>query len=483
MSRSHLLKTLTVIEVLYLSSAAGAQSDTQLQGPTHVVTIDATRVHLPPPKELPWGGTSPAGRVIAVNSRYLLLDGKPWLPVMGEFHYSRYPEQYWEEELLKMKAGGVQIVATYVFWNHHEEVEGQFDWSGSRNLRRFLELANEHGLFVFLRIGPYGHGEVRRGGLPDWLFTKGPTRKNDPVYLTYVRRYFGQLGAQVRGQLWKDGGPIIGVQLENEYYSRGPDAGADHIRELKKIANQSGIEAPLYTVTGWDNPDFPAGEVIPVFGGYPDNFWESTLKELPASELYLFDFERAANLNEEPAMESASPQPMQLYPLFMAEAGGGIQVAYHRRPIIHSDDVAAMTLTRLGSAANLYGYYMYHGGTNPEGKLTTLQESAETDHVFDLPVVTYDFQAPLGQFGQMNPVFRSTRLVHLFLDAFGSYLAPLVQLRPNAIPDDAKDDSIPRVAARMAESRGLIFINNYRRSYPLPEMKRCRSTSGCPPRC
>jgi hypothetical protein len=105
------------------------------------VVIDA-RERVEPVHDLPFaaGGRSPAGRVLSINNRYLSLDGTPWLPVMGEFHYSRYPEAEWEREILKMKAGGVDIVATYVFWIHHEEVEGQFDWSGQRNLRRLVEL-------------------------------------------------------------------------------------------------------------------------------------------------------------------------------------------------------------------------------------------------------------------------------------------------------------------------------------------------------
>ena len=106
---------------------------------------------------------------------------------MGEFHFSRYPEKYWEEEILKMKAGGVQVVSTYIFWIHHEEIEGQFDWSGQRNLRRFVELCGKHGMYVFVRIGPWDHGEVRNGGFPDWLLAKAKVRTNDPVYLSYVR--------------------------------------------------------------------------------------------------------------------------------------------------------------------------------------------------------------------------------------------------------------------------------------------------------
>ena len=103
---------------------------------------------------------------------------------MGEFHFSRYPENEWREELLKMKAGGIDIVSTYVFWIHHEEVEGQFDWSGSRNLRRFIQTCQEVGLKVFVRCGPWDHGEVRNGGFPDWLLKKGwKLRSNDTNYL------------------------------------------------------------------------------------------------------------------------------------------------------------------------------------------------------------------------------------------------------------------------------------------------------------
>ena len=116
-------------------------------------------------------GTSRAadGQTLTVNSRYLMLNGKPWLPVMGEFHYSRMPVSEWEPEILKMKAAGVQIISTYVFWNHQEEVEGHFDWSGRRNLRHFVELCAKHGMYVYPRIGPWAHGESRNGGVSHWV--------------------------------------------------------------------------------------------------------------------------------------------------------------------------------------------------------------------------------------------------------------------------------------------------------------------------
>lgn len=436
-----------------------------------VITIDATKsAGAPFTTNLRMGGSSPSGHRIGVNNRFLTFDGKPWLPVMGEFHYSRYPEQYWEEELLKMKAGGVQVISTYVFWIHHEEIEGQFDWSGRRNLRHVVELCQKHGLYAHVRIGPYAHGEVRNGGLPDWLLAKGPVRKNDPVYLSFVRRYFGEIGKQLQGLLWKDGGPITGIQLENEYKDHSPNGGAAHILELKKIASQSGIEAPLYTVTGWDHVDFPAGEVVPVFGCYPDAFWESSLTDLPPSSCYLFDTSHdGGDLGGTQGSAPLEKSHGEQYPFLLAEAGGGMQVAYHRRPVLKGDDVAAITLTHLGSGANLYGYYMFQGGANPEGKLATLQESEASDHVYDLPVVSYDFQAPLGEFGRLNPSFRTLKLFHLFLQDFGSYLAPMVTVSPEIIPKSAEDNSTPRLAARIQDDHGFLFINNYQRLYPLPE--------------
>ena len=185
----------TFVALLSLDPALLAQ---QLSLP---FLIDAT-APAPAPETgfLKMGGVSSTGHRLSVDSRSLSLDGKPWLPVMGEFHFTRYPEKYWQEELLKMKAGGVQVVATYIFWIHHEEIEGQFDWTGQRDLRHFVELCRQNGLYVYLRIGPWDHGEVRNGGFPDWLLKKKiALRRNDPEYLKYASRFYGQIGSPSQG--------------------------------------------------------------------------------------------------------------------------------------------------------------------------------------------------------------------------------------------------------------------------------------------
>ncbi|WP_374510781.1 beta-galactosidase [Niveibacterium sp.] len=415
------------------------------------------------------GHYQPAARRLTVNSRYVELDGKPWLPVMGEFHYSRYPADEWEAELRKMRAGGVSIVASYVFWNHHEAECGQFDWAGSRDLRRFVQLAAAAGLYVYLRPGPWVHAESRYGGFPDWLIGIGELRCNAPAYLAEVTRFYQQIGAQVAGLMWADGGPVIGVQLENEYDRIGPGCGAEHIAELKRIAIEAGLRVPLYTVTGWPTLDIPPHDVVPVSGAYPDGFWQGSSEPLPPSGVFVFNTERAigemGNVGGTPAEGRVDKTH---YPFFLAEAGGGMHVSYHRRPTLMADDLAATTLVQIGSGASLYGYYMYHGGTNPLGP-RRYNETQDTGYPNDVSVLGYDFRAPLGQYGQTRESYGRLRCLHLFLQAFGEELAPMEAVMADGASLDAAAREPLRVAARGAGEQGFVFINNHVRHHPLPD--------------
>jgi beta-galactosidase len=464
----------SVLALIGILATLGTTAATAGDGSTWELVIDASVApDAAKPLAFPTGGRSPSGDMLAVNSRYLLRNGKPWFPVMGEFQFSRYPETEWENEILKMKAGGVQIISTYIFWIHHEEIQGQFDWSGQRDLRRFVELCAKHGVYVWARIGPWDHGECRNGGFPDWLIKECPTRQIDPAYLGYVKRFYGQIGEQLKGLMWKDGGPVIGVQLENEYSARGPQKGEEYILALRKLAQQAGLDAPFYTVTGWDDAVIPSSGVLPVFGGYPDAFWSRSLKILPPNVNYFFTRIRCDE-NVLPDLHSKRPDIDALdagYPYLTAEMGGGMELSYHRRPVIAADDIAAMELTKLGSGVSLYGYYMFHGGTHPDGKLTTLQESQATGYINDVPVKTYDFQAPLGEFGQMRDSFRATKIFHLFLGDFGTELAPMTPYFPDQMPSARTDTATPRVSARLEGDHGFLFINDYQRLYPLPERK------------
>jgi hypothetical protein len=416
---------------------------------------------------------SPDGHVLGLNAEYLTRDGKPWLPVMGEMHYSRVPEAEWEDEILKMKSAGVEVIAAYIIWIHHEEVEGEWDWSGQKDLRRFVELCAKHGMYVVPRIGPWSHAEVRNGGFPDWLLAKTTQqRSNDPEYLHYVDLYYKQIGEQLKGLMWSEGGPVIAVQLENEYRGRPPLGGVAHILKLKEMARDAGIRVPFYTVTGWDGAAIPKGAVLPVYGGYPDAPWDASIEKLPPSEVYAFRFGSRVTGDmgaQNGALPTGNAANFTLDTPFMtAEMGGGMQVTYHRRPVVSADDIAAMAPVMLGSGVNLYGSYVYQGGENPDGKLTTLQESLATHAPNDLPVKTYDFEAPLGEFGDERASLMKMKLWNYFLTDFGAELAPMRVRKPETVPTGPKDFSVARVSARTgAGGSGFLFVNNHVRGYAM----------------
>jgi hypothetical protein len=416
--------------------------------------------------------TNPAGHEISLNSRSLLFDGQPVFPVMGEMHYSRVPQAEWRDELLKMKAGGVDIVATYVFWIHHEEVEGQWDWSGQRDLKKFLQTCNELGLKAVVRCGPWCHGEVRNGGLPDWVVAHKDwkARSTDTNFLAAVKILYGQIAEQLKGELWKDGGPVIGIQVDNEF--RGSPA---YLLALKQIAIESGIDVPLYIKTGWPamTTPVPLGELIPLFGAYPDGFWDQNITPMNGGGWgnYTFKITRTDEgigndtLKKEKDGDTAGTEK---YPHLTCEVGGGMPASYHRRMNYDPRDVEAVVLTQLGGGSSLLGYYMYHGGQNPEGKLSTLQESHATGYPNDLPVKTYDFNAPIGEYGQINPQYYWLRRLHLFLHDFGAPLAQMPVTLPDLLPTNKTDFATLRWAARSDGDSGYIFVNNYQRLQPLP---------------
>ncbi len=421
----------------------------------------------------------PAGTTIATTSRNLLLDGAPWTPVMGEFHYSRYPAAEWREELLKMKAGGLDIVATYVFWIHHEETEGEWNWAGDRDLRRFVETAQAVGLKVIVRAGPWCHGEVRNGALPDWIVARGNARTDDPAYLASATRLYRQIAAQLVGLLWKDGGPVVGIQLENEY--RGP---AEHLLTLKRIAREAGLDTPLYTRTGWPalTTPMPFGEILPLYGVYAEGFWDRELTSMPGNYWAGFHFSLLrtdANIANEALgrRETRDADDIARYPYLTCEIGGGMVGSYHRRIVLDPLDIESTTLIKLGSGSTSPGYYMYHGGTNPDG-LTTLMEAQDTamTNWNDMPVKNYDFRAPLGQYGQVRPQYHRLRRLHLFLRSFGAQLAGTAVALPAQRPAGKDDLDTLRWSARSDGARGFIFVNNHERGRTLPPKADVRFT-------
>ena len=400
------------------------------------------------------------------------MDGKPWFPVMGEFHYSRYPRKYWKESLYKMKAGGVDIVSTYAFWLHHEEIEGEYDFEGQRDLRKFTETVKECGLKMFLRIGPWCHGEARNGGFPDWLLQKDfEVRTNDERYFSQVKKYYTEISSQVKGLLHKDGGPIIGIQIENEYGHCGglnEEAGELHMKRLTQMAKEAGLEVPLYTATGWGGA--VTGGLLPVMGGYCEAPWEQSTEELPPNENYVFVKDRNdPGIGSDYGKIHGLTFDMTRFPYLTAELGGGLQVTHHRRPVACGKDIGAMSLTKLGSGVVLLGYYMYHGGTNPEGKLTTLQESRATGYPNDVPVLSYDFSAPVREYGQMSDTLNEIKLLAMFLKDFGSELCEMETVWEGEKEQQPEDLEALRTSVRRKGNQGYLFVNNYQRRYSMKE--------------
>lgn len=402
------------------------------------------------------------------NANYLTKDGQPWFPVMGEIHYSRVPKEDWKESLYKMKAGGVVIASSYVIWIHHEEIEGEYDFSGNKDLRSFVEACRECGLYFFIRIGPWIHGEVRNGGFPDWLLNKGyKLRYDDPGYLNDVSKYYSRIYDEVKGLFHKDGGPIIGVQIENELGHCGGaygEAGEQHMKTLYKIAREIGFDVPYYTATGWGGA--ATGGLLPVMGGYPDAPWDPRLTELEPSGNYVFTHERNDhNIGSDYGIGEGVTFDFNKFPYLTAELGGGLQVTAHRRPVAKAADIGAMSLVKLGSGVNLIGYYMYHGGTNPKGKLTTLQESKATGYPNDVPEVSYDFRAPIREYGQISETFKEIKLLSMFLHDFGIELCNMPAYIPEENPLDPGDLTNLRYSVRHDGKKGYIFFNNYVRRH------------------
>jgi hypothetical protein len=419
------------------------------------------------------GGKNPNGEEINVTSRYFTRSGKPFIGVMGEFHFSRYDRSEWHKELSKMKAGGITIVSTYLFMIYHEETEGEYDFSGDNDVRSFVEACGDVGLDVVIRIGPWAHGECRNGGFPDWLMKKPyKLRDNNEEYLNLVREWYGKIYEELKGLFYKDGGNIIAVQLENEFVDN-----AEHLAKLKEIAVECGLIAPLYTVTGWNSAagaKIPVDEVVPVFGGYCEAPWENHTKRLSPSPHYFFNRMRNDSAIGTDLIKKATNDTWQLpyerYPFATCELGGGIEVTHHRRPIIKPMDIYAVSLVKLGDGNNLVGYYMYHGGTNKLGKLSTFNESKATGYPNDYPILSYDFQAPLSEYGEVREHYGMLNMLHMFVNDFGEELSPMEAVDAEyTVPVD--DTVSLRYGLRTDGTSGYVFVNHYQRLTELPDIE------------
>lgn len=430
-------------------------------------------------------GTDPKGNVISFTNYYMEMNGKPFYGISGEFHFSRCEETYWEDEIIKMKMNGINIISTYVFWIHHEEEKGVFRFDGRRNARRFIELCKKHGMFVIIRIGPFNHGEVRNGGFPDWLYGMDcELRSLDETYLFYVHRLFKELGKQFDGLYYKNGGAIIAAQIDNEYQHSAAGweittgvseewipTGADgnnYMRKIKEMVKEAGIDVPFYTCTGWGGAATPTNEMLPLWGGYA--FWPwifySHKGEHPVTPEYIY---RDFHNNEVPKTYNFEPfyQPESM-PYACCEMGGGMMCSYNYRFDLPFESVDAMANVKLASGCNLLGYYMFKGGTNPKGQKTPFLNESQ------VPKLSYDYQAPIGEYGQKRPSYDRLKRIHLFVEEWGEKLCHmktfLSSQGENMNPSDV--DTL-RFAVRYDGTSGFVFLNNYQDHVPLKAKKGC----------
>ncbi|WP_201307527.1 beta-galactosidase [Companilactobacillus farciminis] len=415
-------------------------------------------------------GKDPQGNEFSFTNHYMVRDNHPFFGICGEFHFSRYNCDEWEDELIKMKMGGINIIPTYVIWNHHEEIKGHFDWTGNKDLRRFILLCKKHNIDVILRIGPWDHGEARNGGYPDWLYAEPLVpRSNDKRYLMFVKKLYDEIGKQVHGLFYKDGGPIIGIQLENEFQHAGAaweittgtsnewipsgSDGNEHIKTLKKLAKEAGMIAPIYTGTGWGGAVAETDTVLPLWGGYafwPWIFYDKTVKEHPATPEYIYRDYRYPTYNFDPKYD-----PKEV-PYAACEMGGGMTVFYSYRFKLPYQSVDAMTNVKVASGCNFVGYYVFHGGSNPRGIKTPYLNEAAT------PKISYDYQAALGEFGQARPSYYRLKRQHYFFTTFQDDFCKMETVLPEGAEDIKPEDTKQlRYSVRQKDGSGYVFINNY----------------------
>ena len=305
-----------------------------------------------------------------------LLDGKPFKIRCGEVHYARIPREYWQHRLQMLRAMGCNAVGCYMFWNYHERTPGNYRWSGNADAAEFCRLAQKEGLWVILRPGPYACAEWECGGAPWWLLKDDEInmRSSDPKWLEPAKRWIGEVGRVLGSLQVTKGGPILMVQVENEYGLHGNDT--EYIRALRQATLDAGFEVPLYAC----NPP----RVIQN-GFVPELF-------------------QAANFGAEPEQRFAIIREWQpkgplmcaeYYPAWFDTWGQ----AHH---YAKSDKEFFGPIDWMLEHGVSFSLYMAHGGTSFGGWVGCRNP-------FVPNVTSYDFEAPISEQGRENPSFRKFR--------------------------------------------------------------------------
>ncbi|MGH9476670.1 MAG: glycoside hydrolase family 35 protein [Terriglobales bacterium] len=312
-----------------------------------------------------------------------LLDGKPFVLRSGSMHYPRVPRPYWRDRMRRLRALGLNTLCTYVFWNLHEPRPGEFDFSGQNDLATYLRTAQEEGLYVLLRPGPYICTEWDFGGFPAWLLRPPGmrVRTGDPAFLRAAGRYLRAVGAQVAHLEAARGGPILMVQVENEYGSFGHDL--TYLAAIRDLIRQAGFQAPLYTSNG-------PGQNMLRGGSLPDltsviNFGDGDDPAQAFAELAKF--------------RPHGPRMCGEYWVGWFDHWGE---KHHTTPPADSARGLDWMLAQ-GISCNLY---MAHGGTS-----FGFMAGANYGRNYEPDTTSYDYDAPIDEAGRLTPKFHALRAV------------------------------------------------------------------------
>lgn len=311
-----------------------------------------------------------------------LLNGEPFRVVAGAMHYFRVPREYWRDRLLKIKACGFNTIETYTAWNLHEPEEGKFDFSGNLDLRAYLELINELGMFAIVRPGPYICSEWEFGGFPWWLlrYPDIQLRCMNDVYLSKVSSYFDRLIPVIAACQSDLGGAVIMVQVENEYGSYGNDS--VYIRYLADMMKNRGITSVLFTSDG-SNDAMLSGGTVP-----------EILKTCN------FGSNAAGNFK---ALRKFQPDG----PLMCAEYWNGWFDHWGERHHRRSPEEAAKCLDEILRQNASVSVYMMHGGTN----FGFMNGANCTDKEYQPTVNSYDDDAPVNEYGGLTEKYYKIKSV------------------------------------------------------------------------
>jgi beta-galactosidase len=320
-----------------------------------------------------------------------LFDGKPGLIISGEMHYARIPHQYWRHRIQMLKAMGLNTVATYVFWNAHETESGKWDFEGDKNLREFIEIAGEEDLYVILRPGPYACAEWEFGGYPWWLQNvEGlELRRDNSAFLEYTQKYLNRLFQEIGDLQITKGGPVIMVQVENEfgsYVSQRKDIPFDeHQSYNAKIKNQlveAGFDVPFFTSDGtWLFNGGAIEGVLPTANG------ENSVNNLKKAVDKFHD-------GVGPYMVA------EFYPGWLAHWAESY-------PNFDASVIAHQTEEYLKNNVS-FNFYMAHGGTNFG---FTSGANYDKNHDIQPDLTSYDYNAPISEPGWVTPKYDSIRNV------------------------------------------------------------------------